>query len=81
MAGWVAEVGEACAVTQKKIRDGMQYEIAQKRRMKELGDSFWYFAVYAKHLGFNLEDIANFNLRKCEDRKARDVVSGDGDDR
>lgn len=80
-SGLCAEAGEVAAVTQKKIRDNMSVEIAQKHRMKELGDLLWYLAVYADHLGFDLEDIARYNIRKCEDRKQRGVVNGSGNNR
>ena len=81
MAGLLAESGEVAAITQKKIRDNVAIEIVQKNRLKELGDVLWYLSVYAHHLGFKLEDIATYNLRKCDDRKSRGVVSGEGDER
>ena len=81
MAGLLAEAGEVAAVTQKKIRDNRSIEESQERRLKELGDTLWYLAVYANHLGFDLADVAENNLSKCEDRKQRNVVGGDGDNR
>lgn len=80
-SGLCAEAGEVAAVTQKKIRDNMSIEEAQEHRKKELGDLLWYLAVYANHLGFDLKDIASYNIEKCIDRKTRGVVGGSGNDR
>ena len=81
LAGLFAEAGEVGAITQKKIRDNWSIEEAQKHRMKELGDLLWYLSVYAKHIGFDLDSIARYNIRKCQDRKERGVVNGSGNDR
>ena len=81
LSGIAAEAGEVCAVMQKKIRDNTSIEEAKRDRMKELGDLLWYIAVYAKHIGFDLEDIARYNIRKCTDRQERGVVNGSGNNR
>jgi len=81
LSGLAAEAGEVCGIMQKKIRDNGSIEQAQKERLKELGDLLWYLAVYSNHIGFDLEDIARYNIRKCQDRKERGVVNGSGDNR
>ena len=48
---------------------------------KELGDVLWQWAVLAKTLGFNAFDVAALNLMKLQDRQARDVLNGEGDER
>ena len=41
----------------------------------------WYCAVLAQELEMNLGHIMEKNLEKLADRKARGVISGDGDKR
>ena len=48
---------------------------------KELGDVLWQWAVLAKILGFNAFDVAALYLMKLQDRQARDVINGEGDNR
>jgi NTP pyrophosphatase (non-canonical NTP hydrolase) len=48
---------------------------------KELGDVLWYLAVSAKELGFSLEQIAQMNIDKLRDRRARGVIKSQGDNR
>lgn len=49
--------------------------------MKELGDVLWYISALARELGYNLEDVANLNILKLDDRKKRDVIKSEGDNR
>lgn len=48
---------------------------------KEVGDELWYLAAKARELGTTLSDIAAENIAKLQDRKARGVLGGSGDDR
>lgn len=48
---------------------------------KELGDVLWMLANCAHEIGLTLDDIASCNLNKLEDRKNRDKIKGQGDDR
>ena len=48
---------------------------------KELGDVLWQWAVLSDALGFNAFDVAALNLMKLQDRQARDVLNGEGDER
>lgn len=53
----------------------------KKDLMKEAGDLCWYLANFATELGVTLEEIAQMNLDKLADRKARGVIGGSGDTR
>lgn len=48
---------------------------------KELGDVLWMVAELCSVYGLSLEEVMAANLDKLEDRKARGVIVGDGDDR
>lgn len=52
-----------------------------KALISELGDCLWFIAGLAKSLGWPLEDVAQMNLDKLQDRKARNVIDGSGDNR
>ena len=47
----------------------------------ELGDVLWYCAMIAKEVDINLGRIMEDNLDKLADRKARNRLQGDGDNR
>lgn len=77
--GLVGEVGELCSHLAKAIRD--EYVADQEYIKKELGDILWFVAAIADDAGFDLKDIAATNLNKLEGRKARNTISGNGDNR
>jgi NTP pyrophosphatase (non-canonical NTP hydrolase) len=74
-----AEAGEVAGAYAKYVRDGTDFPHDQL--VKELGDVLWQTAVLAHKLGMDLSEVAEINLRKLADRKARNVLSGAGDDR
>lgn len=45
----------------------------------ELGDVLWQLSGLCMKLGFDLDEIAQKNLKKLADRKQRGVIDGDGD--
>jgi len=47
----------------------------------ELGDVLWYIANIAEDLDIPLQDIAEENIGKLQDRKDRDKIQGSGDNR
>lgn len=49
--------------------------------IKELGDNIWFLASIATVLGVNFGDVAAANIKKLEDRIARNVIKGSGDNR
>lgn len=79
----LGEAGEVQGKVKKAIRDN-DGEITNERKQaisKELGDVLWYVARLADELNISLDSIARDNLEKLQDRKARNVIKGDGDDR
>jgi NTP pyrophosphatase (non-canonical NTP hydrolase) len=48
---------------------------------KELGDVMWMVAEICSVYGFALEEILENNIAKLEDRKNRNVIVGEGDNR
>lgn len=79
----LGEAGEVQGKIKKIIRDDGSVITDEKRAviLDELGDVLWYAARLAKELGSTLEDVAKGNLAKLEDRRARGVVTGSGDNR
>lgn len=74
-----AEAGEVQGVYAKYVRDGGEFP--QEKMVKELGDVLWQAAVLAHRLGMCLSEVAEINLAKLADRKARNALKGAGDDR
>lgn len=74
--GLAGETGEVVEKIKKFFRDAKLDHEALKR---ELGDVLWYLAALATDLGFQFEDVAQANLEKLRDRKARDAIRGEGD--
>lgn len=85
--GIAAEVGELCGVQAKYVRDNLTstdmflWEKRQEMLKKELGDILWFVAGIASNYYWKLEDIAQMNINKLEDRKQRNVIQGSGDER
>lgn len=61
---------------ERKLTDEFKLELA-----KELGDVLWYLSQAAKAMGYKFSEIAEINDKKLEDRRARKVQFGDGDNR
>lgn len=74
------EVGELYSLLAKSIRDGAKDDFEEQVK-KELGDVLWHVAAVAKDYGFTLDEIATSNIEKLSSRKARNMISGSGDNR
>lgn len=48
---------------------------------KELGDLLWYISQCCQELNFLMGDVAINNIAKLDNRKQRNVLRGDGDNR
>jgi len=82
--GLAGEAGEISNKVKKLIRDGADredYHAKLNAIGHELGDVLWYCAMLAKEVYMNLGRIMEDNLDKLADRKARNRLQGDGDNR
>tara|TARA_B100001057_G_scaffold495133_1_gene593387 strand:+ start:1491 stop:1880 length:390 start_codon:yes stop_codon:yes gene_type:complete len=88
--GLAGEAGETCEKIKKLVRDdGIDFTLddlseeiePEKARALalELGDCLWYIANIASDIGYSLEEIADMNLTKLQDRQHRNKLSGSGD--
>jgi Predicted pyrophosphatase len=77
------EAGEVLGKVKKVLRDndGLFTDDQVSKIADEVGDVLWYMAALCRDLGVNLEDVAQKNLDKLEDRKNRNVIKGSGDSR
>lgn len=82
-AGLAGESGEVCDKIKKIVRDnnGVLGTSEVQALSKELGDTLWYIARLAGLIGLTLGDVANTNLEKLADRRARNALHGSGDER
>lgn len=46
----------------------------QRELMKEVGDVLWFVACLADHLGFTLQEVAEMNIEKLQERKANGTI-------
>lgn len=79
----LGEAGEIQGKIKKVLRDDSGNLTQEKREAiaAELGDLLWYASQLATELGVSLNTVAQQNLDKLADRKARDVLQGSGDER
>lgn len=91
----VGEVGEFASKVAKHIRKGEvvisdnkicawpdTLTIKQESDLKaEAGDCLWQIAGLCKVMGWSLQEVADQNLDKLADRKARGVIDSSGDNR
>lgn len=77
------ESGELCGKLAKALRDNGGHITPEKKLeiSKEAGDVLWELAEICTCLGLSLEDVMEQNIKKLEDRKNRNVLSGSGDNR
>ena len=76
--GLGGEVGEVLEKLKKLVRDGT-YD--GEGLARELGDVLFYLTTIARKFGYSLEDIMAINVAKLNDRSARGVMRGEGDNR
>ena len=77
--GLNGEAGEVAEKVKKMLRDDLSLSECRVPILNELGDVLWYVASVANELGCTLEEVAQMNISKLNDRIARNVISGNGD--
>jgi NTP pyrophosphatase (non-canonical NTP hydrolase) len=81
--GLAGEAGEIMEKLKKLQRDHGDV-LTDEYRLKiasEIGDLEWYIANLCEELGLRLDDVIQMNIKKLADRKIRNVLKGDGDNR
>ena len=76
-----AEAGEVLSLYAKAVRDGGSPEEFYFKLEKELGDVLWMMSGIATYYGMSLQDIAEQNIAKLTERKAKGTLKGSGDTR
>lgn len=81
--GLAGEAGEVAEKVKKIQRDngGVVDDERRDALKKELGDVLWYVAALCSELGLKMGDVAEHNVAKLRDRRARDAIRGEGDNR
>lgn len=85
--GLAGEAGEACDKVKKFWRNLGTMNAANltpEQRIdliKEIGDVLWYAANLAEELGSSFNYVAELNLHKLADRRERNVIKSEGDNR
>lgn len=88
--GWVyyilgaaGETGELVEKIKKHFRDDYGKMTDEKRDeiIKEVGDVLWYLARLVDTFGIDFNDVAKENIKKLLDRKNRNKIHGEGDNR
>lgn len=81
--GLAGESGEVADKVKKlhRNKNGKITEEDKQEIVKELGDVLWYLSAISHYLGVNLAIVAETNLDKLIDRKARGAIKSQGDNR
>jgi NTP pyrophosphatase (non-canonical NTP hydrolase) len=81
--GLAGEAGEVAEKVKKLIRDDNGRLTSDRRSAlkKELGDVLWYVAALCSELELDMGEVAEQNIAKLRDRRNRDAIQGDGDNR
>lgn len=68
LLGLTGEIGALLSEYKKLLRDGPVHRHFRDRLSEELGDTLWYVAAVATKFELSLEDIAERNLQKTNER-------------
>jgi NTP pyrophosphatase (non-canonical NTP hydrolase) len=81
--GLTNEAGEVAGKIKKIFRDKDGVISAEQREAlkAELGDVLWYISQVCTELDISLDEVAEANIAKLQDRQARGKIQGDGDNR
>ena len=81
--GLAGESGEVVEKIKKLVRNngGKMTDADKQEIKKELGDVLWYMSQLCEQLDLSFDDVAQANIAKLQDRKARGVIKSAGDNR
>ncbi len=82
--GLAGETGEVLEKLKKVFRDEKDFHITPEKLQdikKELGDVLWYLSALANDLRLDLDEVAQTNLDKIEERIKNGTLRGSGDKR
>jgi NTP pyrophosphatase (non-canonical NTP hydrolase) len=68
LLGLSGEAGQLLTEYKKYLRDGQCHTLFRDKFAEELGDVLWYLADLATKFGFTLQEVAERNLKKCQQR-------------
>jgi len=68
LLGLAGEAGQLLSEYKKSVRDGPAHKLHRDRVAEELGDLLWYVANVAEQFDLKLNDVAEGNLRKTDER-------------
>jgi len=68
LMGLASEVGSLVNQYKKRVRDGEAHELFGSKAAIELGDILWYIANLSEKLGYTLQEVADHNLRRINER-------------
>jgi NTP pyrophosphatase (non-canonical NTP hydrolase) len=77
--GCAGETGEIEEKLKKAVREEDEKYITEMRY--EVGDVLWYLSQICEEFDWSLEQIAEENLAKLQDREERGQLTGRGDNR
>lgn len=77
--GLVGEAGEVAEKTKKLLRDSSKLD--RDDIIKEIGDVVFYATALANYFDSSLAEVIEINMSKLNDRAARGVIKGSGDNR
>ena len=72
--GMASEAGEFAGKIKKIVRGDV---IDPESVVAEAGDVLWYLARICDNMGIQMEDLAEYNMRKLEERKAKNAIQGE----
>ena len=78
LLGLCEEVGELLGKVKRMLRDK---EFNREDILNECGDVYFYNTSIASYFGSSLTEVININMDKLNDREARGVLKGSGDER
>jgi NTP pyrophosphatase (non-canonical NTP hydrolase) len=69
--GLAGEAGEVADEIKKAMRPSDSVDNRIDKIKLEMGDTLWYLSQLADKLGFNLSEIADANIHKLEELRAK----------